>query len=183
VRLDIGLRGVVAAFGRLASEAFASEIGDEVSWIRLADWFSESLNMAFDDGLLDFEHELLRQVVVDHDSAVWRYRLGEVGDAFGAYIEAFAGAFGHASAPWPFEQVWDEWTSFRDRRIERLMNKALRPGYKRQIRPALKLEFPHGGKALTDAVNAKANQLTAKHATKLHKKLEALRNDFGDGNR
>ncbi len=167
--LDIGMRGIVAAFASLR-RAF----GDP-PWPEYAKWFTRWLNRAYRESWLTTPSEedrsdwLLRHVVEDHDRRVVNYRFKHVGEAFGSYVELLIVAYGRdRPAAWKGE--------FEDIRQDRLdsLSKVLRRGYRREVRPGLRIQYPEGGKPLTRAVNAHAQQKVAFHIHRLEKAIESI---------
>lgn len=172
IGLDIGMRGVMAAFGSLR-ERF-----DNPDWLTYGKRFVVGLNRACDDGWLDDGtrggRERLLHIVGDHNDSIVNYRLSQVPDALGAYLELLVAAYG---GPWP--KSWtSDWGGQREALLETLENTVLR-GYKKQIRPELKEDYPEGGKPLTEAVNKKARPMAAGRIRRLRRKLDGIKDAHG----
>lgn len=168
IRLDIGMRGIMAAFGSLRQRF------DNPDWSGYGERFVAGLNRLFDEGWLDNRDDQLLHIAEDHNGNIVNYRLSQVPDALGAYLELLVAAFG---GPW--EKSWtDDWDGQREALLETLENTLLR-GYKKQVRPELREEFPEGGKPLTEAVNKKARLIAAPRIRKLRRRLDRIKDAYG----
>ncbi len=166
IGLDIGMRGVMAAFGALR-ERF-----DNPDWSKYGKRFAIGLNGLFDAGWLKQGRRELLHIAEDHNDTIVNYRFSQVPDALGAYLELLVAAYG---GPWP--KTWTtDWEGWRETLLETLENTVLR-GYKKQIRPGLKEEFPEGGKPLTDAVNRKARKEAARDIRRLRQALDRIKKE------
>ena len=166
IGLDIGMRGVMAAFGTLR-ERFHNP-----DWSKYARRFATGLNRLFDAGWLKEGRRELLHIVVDHNDAIVNYRFSQVPDALGAYLELLVAAYG---GPWPRRWTTD-WEGHREALLETLENTVLR-GYKKQIRPQLKDDFPEGGRPLTDAVNKEARKVAGRDIRKLRQALDRIKEE------
>lgn len=168
IDLDIGMRGVVCAFGNL------HYIFGRPAWMKYAKWFVEALNRLYDDGWLALrrrtkKRNLLLHIVEDHNETVVNYRLEDAEYALGAYLQLFMTAYGS-----PLPKKWGNgWPAWKDDLLETVRARILR-GYKKQIRPQLRSEYPDGGRPLTDAVNKEASRLAGKHILRLERELEKI---------
>ena len=168
IDLDIGMRGVMAAFGSLRNWC------GHPSWMEYSEWFTQALNRLYEDGWLDLEkrrttRDLLRHIAIDHNETVVNYRLEDVGGSFGAYVALLLAAYGR---PWP--QSWtNDWQVLREELLEALRSTIVR-GYKKEVRPQLREEYPNGGKELTEAVRRKAERLASGQILKLERELEKI---------
>lgn len=163
----VGMRGVMAAFGELR-ERF-----DYPEWRKYGRRFAVGLNRLYDDGWLEAGRRDLRHIVEDHADTVVNYRLAQVPDALGAYLQLLVAAYG---GRWP--RSWtSDWDGQREALLETLEGTTLR-GYKKQVRPDLKEEFPEGGKRLTDAVNKKARPMAARQNRRLRRALDDIKKQY-----
>ena len=90
-------------------------------------------------------------------------------NALGAYVELLVAA--HA-LPWP--KSWgDEWLALREDLLDTLNSTIVR-GYKKQIRPKLREEFPSGGWELTNAVRLEAEKLAGRQIRRLERELDRI---------
>jgi hypothetical protein len=173
MNLDIGMRGVMSAFGMLRSWYAESE-KTTADWKTYADWFTAALNQAWSDGVLSGsrkeQQELLLHITHDHNETIVNYRLDDVPEAFGVYIAVFVACYGQVLRGIPKATVWAQ---RRDEAFDRILGTITR-GYKRQWRPTLREQFPQGGKPLTDAVQRKAEEEARKHMKKLERALEGI---------
>ena len=168
IDLDIGMRGIACAFGKL------HHIFGRPAWLEYAKWFIEALNSLYDDGWLDLrraarKRRLLLHIIEDHNETVVNYRLEHAESALGAYLQLLITAYG-----WPLPEEWRSgWPVSKDELLETLRARILR-GYKKQVRPQLRPDYPDGGRPLTDAVNSKAVQLAGNHIRRLERELEEI---------
>jgi hypothetical protein len=161
LQLDIGMRGIVCAFG-LLREHYNNWKGKSVPWDDYSKWFSGVLNTAYHARHFDTKNKdvakLLRHITHDHGGSIVNYRLEDSEGALGAYVALFACAHGAKAGT----MKADAWESFRELMIERLEPTVLR-GYKKEVRPALRELYPNGGVELTNEVKKKAGALTKSH--------------------
>ena len=168
MNLDIGMRGVICAFGELRQQF------DRPKWGDVAKWFVDGLNLLYEEGWLNTatggkKREFLRHVAQDHNDVVTNYRLEDARGALGAYVQLLVAAYGR-----PLPQTWREgWSAYRDDVAERLQTRIIR-GYRKEVRPALKEEFPEGGTALTEAVNEKATKDGKRQMRRFERQLEKI---------
>jgi len=172
--LDIGMRGVVSAFGELR-KVFSAAKGKAVSWRDHSVWFTSVLNELHEGGWLDVRgrtnvRALLRHVIEDHNETVVNYRLEDAGDALGAYVALLACAVGSRKKGILDKNLWD---AKREEFTDRLESCVMR-GYKKEVRPQLREQYPKGGRELTEAVKKEAEKRTKKHLNKLDEALDAL---------
>ena len=164
---DIGMRGVMFAFGHLRGWL------GKPTWGEYARWFRRALNGAYTAGWFDLDRlpgrDHLVQVAKDHNDAIINYRLHQVDDAIGAFVSLVVATFG---APLPAAWAKDE-PAAREDCLERLEG-VLRRGYKKQVRPVLKDDHPDGGKKLTDAVNVEAAKLAGRHIRRIEQALRKV---------
>ena len=169
--LDIGMRGVVCAFGELWKQF------DRPGWVDFAKWFVDGANRVYENEWLDLEsrskkREFLRHVVEDHNDTIVNYRLEDASGALGAYVQLLVAAYGE-----PVRQPWREgWSGYRDEVIERLQTRVIR-GYRKEVRPSLRADFPEGGVALTEAVSEKATQLGKQQMRRFERRLDRIKAD------
>ena len=167
---DIGMRGILSAFGSLRA-AFGNP-----DWVEFAKRFTDALNALLDEGWLDRDRKgkELRHIARDHNDTVVNYRLEAVPRGLGAYLQLLVAAHGNG---WP-----EEWTGIWLSRREELLDQlegTVRRGYRREYRPELKEKYPGGGRPLTVAVNRKATAAARKHILRLHKSLDGAVARFG----
>lgn len=163
---DIGMRGVIWAFGTLPAWL------GHPDWLTYAQWFTAALNQVYEAGWIDLEpkarkyRDLLRHVAEDHHGDVVNYRLQHAGRALGAYVALLVAAYG---APWP--EAWGgNRAPFQEETLDELRATVMR-GYRKEVRPLLREEFPNGGKELTDAVNTEAQKRARRQIRRFEKLL------------
>lgn len=168
IDLDIGMRGVICAFGELRA-CFGNP-----GWIEYAEWFVRALNLVHENGWIDLgsrakRRNFLRHIAVDHNETIVNYRLEDANAALGAYLQLMITAYGQ-----PLPETWrDEWPAMKDDLLDRLLSRILR-GYKKQVRPQLRPEYPEGGKPLTNAVNLEATKLAGRQIRRLERELDKI---------
>jgi len=174
LNLDIGMRGVVFAYGSLL-QLYSDVTGKAASWKAFAEWFTHRLNQAYADGWFDVKRAeikvLLRHVIEDHNGTVVNYRLEDQNDALGAFVSLLVCA--HAARKGGILYETDAWTNTRDELRESLEACVMR-GYKKEVRPELREKYPQGGKDLTEAVKKEATRRTEGHMKKLDKAIDAI---------
>ena len=166
---DIGMRGVACAFGYLR-ERFSGPPG----WSEYATAFTEVLNRVYDDGWISLDAKakhrgLLLHIAEDHAGDVVNYRLHQAQNALGAYLELLVAAYG---MPWPTNWKF-HWNSFVEVQMD-TVKATIRRGYRKQVRPALKEEYPDGGKELTEAVNKEAERLARLQAARIRRAVDRI---------
>lgn len=167
ISLDIGMRGVVCAFGNLR-RCFGNP-----EWLEFAVWFTEALNRLYEDKWLDLRssrgREFLIHVATDHSENIVNYRLEDSEHALGAYLQLLVAAYGQ-----PIPKPWTvSWPASKEELLDRLESRILR-GYKKECRPRLRPEYPKGGRLLTDAVNEEAGKLTGQQLRRFERKLDEI---------
>ena len=167
--LDIGMRGVMYAFGHLR------EMLGYPDWIDYAQWFTKALNLAYEATWFDVAGNALGrkhlvQIAKDHNDAIINYRLeNHVPNAIGTYTSLLVTEYGR-----PIPDGWaHEESVLREGFLERLRGTVYR-GYRKQARPGLREDYPMGGTELTNAVNAKARKLAGRHIRRLEQALRRI---------
>ena len=91
IRMDIGMRGIVFAFGDLAAWFTYPD------WTDYSKWFTSVLNQIYQDGWLtqgSRHNKFLRHVAIDHNDQVVNYRLDDAQKALGSYVIMLVGTYG-----------------------------------------------------------------------------------------
>lgn len=171
--LDIGMRGVMCALG-ISKELLSSWLRRTVVWKEVSEWFTESLNRAYGahwfDGKDRLALGLLRHITEDHNGTVVNYRPEDARDALGCLVLLLVSSYGAAARSIPGPAELQE---LRDRELEILESTLVR-GYKKEVRPMLRENYPSGGKPLTDAVAAEAAKRAKQHIHKLERVLKKI---------
>ena len=170
LRHDIGMRGIIHAFGDLP------QWFDYPDWLEFAEWFTTSINNVYEDKWLDTRarprsryRKFLRHVTEDHGDEVVNYRLGQVGDGLGAHVMLLVATYGR-----PWRKAWgDEWVSLKEHCLDRLRS-TIEKGYRREVKPALREKYPNEGKELRDAVNVEAAKRARAQILELEKVLKKV---------
>ena len=163
---EIGMRGVVFAFGSLAA------VFSYPDWKEYSEWFTTSINRVYETGLLENQGRTargyLRHVAIDHNEQVVNYRLDDAGKALGAYIEVLVGTYGQ-----PMPDAWKDWESIKELRLDTLRDTVIR-GYKKEVRPLLREDYPDGGKRLTEAVKKEAEKRAGRQMRRFERMLKQV---------
>lgn len=167
INLDIGMRGVICAFGALR------RIGN-IEWKKHAIWFTDSINRTYENGWLDLSsrtprRNFLRHIAENHDETIINYRLEDADAALGTYLQLLVMAYG-SSVP---EILPEDNAALKEDLLETLRSKIAR-GFRKEVRPILKREFPDGGRPLTEAVNREADKLARKQIRRFERELEKI---------
>ena len=164
LREDIGMRGIVYAFGSLFRAIRPN------NWLEYAVWFTDAVNMAVEGGWLTKRGTVaarhLHQIAMDQNGSIINYRLEHAGSSLGAYVEMLV--FSYANL-----RKWEvDWDQIRDDTLTRLRGTLLR-GYKKEVRLELKEydEFKEGGTPLTEAVRKEAEKRVRVHMRRLENAL------------
>jgi hypothetical protein len=174
IQLDIGLRGLMFAFSEMR-EYYAQTIEDTAEWLDYSKWFTEATNSVYKNNWFDGEQvikkwDLQKHITHDQVDVVVNYRFEAAENALGALVCLLVGTYGNRGKSIPDEDVLEK--IYTDN-FERLSGTLLR-GYKKEVRPKLREEYPQGGKPLNKAVAKKAQKMTDKHLGKLEKALRAI---------
>jgi len=166
--LDIGARAIMYGFGKLRE--FHLSVSDSLrDWIEFAKWFTIALNNVYADGWIGNpdrpKQEMLKHLLQDHNDTIVNYRFSHIGDSYGALLTLLIGDAGGLM------EEYGEWGEFADKVLEDSIGTTLLRGYKKEVRPALKERFPHGGTELTKAVNAMADKKKTIHLAELKREL------------
>ena len=163
---DIGMRGVLWAFGDLAWE-FPNR-----TWLEYAKWFTEGLNSACAAGWLQLSgnrRSYLRHIVEDHNETVVNYRLQDAEKAFGPFVAMVVLAY---SETWPDDLQTDAIEILEE--YYQTLHLALIRGFKKEVRPQLLAEYPEPGKARNDAVRKEAEKRAKKQISRLRKAIDSV---------
>lgn len=176
VRHDLGLRGVMCAFGDLRKSLKTYFADVDAGWMDYSTWFTKQLNLLFQTNILKHVNDgappLLKHICYTHEDSVTNYRLEHAENALGSFVALFVLAIGMKDKGSVKIKATD-YASLRDDLLDQLQS-TLFSGFKKEVRPGLKLEFPNGGKKLTEAVNEKATKLAEKQITKIRLRAEDL---------
>ena len=174
---DVGMRGIVSAFGSTRRSV------SKMSWKEYAIWFTQGLNAVVAEGWLDLDtrskkrhyksridqvqHKFLQHVAEDHDGRVTNYRLADVDASLGTYVEILVDLYGTSVKGLSQEDRLER----RNGLLDTLKHTVFR-GYRKEVRPRLKEDYPDGGKPLTDAANKLATRLAEEHIRRFERELE-----------
>ena len=168
MNLDVGMRGVMQAFGRLMSE-----FDYEPDWVEYAEWFTDSLNSVYADGWFEAGAKnkggmYLRHVIWDQNDEIVNYRREHAKNALGAYVALLIGE----KVP-PPDSWCPEWPTVRAGLLDRLESTMVR-GFKKEVHPRLKESFPNGGRELAEAKKREAGELAGRQLRRFERELERL---------
>lgn len=153
--LDIGFRGIVAAFGR-GKKFFDQWKGKTCSWLDYALWLTPLLSTLYLDGwftdfdsLKDEQRSLLKHVAWDHTGKVEYYRREHVADALGPFLLLLAVAQSKdKDRKTLLRMIWEEAQGDLQSMVER--------GYRKEWHAKLKAEFEGTVEQLNQEVKKKA---------------------------
>lgn len=146
---EVGMRGVVQAFGHLWSRYTLPP------WSEYASWFVRGLNQVWDRGHFGEDHRrtsLLRHVVLNHNENIVNYKLEDARKAFGRWVSLMV----LSCAP-PPDRWAPELDAVRDDLLEGLLA-TVRNGYKKELRPLLR------GTVTADRLTAEVNRRATEEA-------------------
>ncbi len=164
--LDVGMRGVMQAFGGLIWEFCY-----EPEWMEYAEWFTDVLNLVYADGWFEpgprkKGGKYLRHVIWDQNDGVVNYRRQHAKSALGAYVSLLIGAKAAPPDGW-----CPEWPTVRAGLLDRLESTVVR-GYKKEIHPVLKELYPNGGAELNAAKKEEAEKLAGRQMRRFERAME-----------
>lgn len=163
---DVGMRGVLWAFGDLAQE-FPNR-----TWLEYAKWFTEGLNKAYEAGWLQLSgsrRAYLRHIVEDHNETVVNYRLEDAEKAFGPFVGMVVIAY---SETWPDDLETDAVEILEE--YYQALQAALVRGYKKEVRPQLLVDYPVPGRERNDAVRKQAEKLAKRQINRIRRAIERV---------
>lgn len=173
--LDIGMRGIVSAFGQLR-EIYQKNHLEDFTWKRYGQWFVEGLNAAYEDHWLKESNphkwKKLYQITRDHNDTIVNYRIQDVPGSLGALVALLVAAYQSGSDSYPAsEEHWAEiWDEFSEPLYDTLFK-----GFKKECRSDLRDKFPLGGKQLTDAAKECGAKRATEHLKGIQRILESTR--------
>ena len=167
INQDVGMRGIMWAFANMAG------LFPQMSWVDYSKWFTQALNKAYESSWLQLlaksmYRRHLRHIIEDHNGTIVNYRLEDAQRAFGPYVAILVGGYGHAEL-----MAEEAWPDFLDEQLG-VLEQTLVRGYRKEVRPQLRREFPDGGRALTEAVNKKAAPLARTQKNRFNDAVERL---------
>ena len=163
---DIGMRGVLWAFGNLVYQF------PNTSWLDYAKWFTGGLNQAHAAGWLQLsgsKQRFLRHIVEDHNETIVNYRLEDAEKAFGPFVAMVVIAH---SEDWP-DDLGTQAEGLMEDYLQTLRGALIR-GYKKEVLPDLRIEYPVPGRERNIAVRKKAERLAKSQIGKLSKAIENI---------
>ena len=166
--LDLGMRGVICAFGMLRRCFHYPE------WMEYAEWFVEALNRVYENGWIDLRPRAKRRdfllcITDDHNEVAVNYKLEDTDMALGAYLQLLVTAYGH-----PLPETWrNKWSATKHDLLDNLSSRIL-SRCKKQVLPQLRENYPDGGKPLTEAMNRKAEELMGRQIRRFERELDRI---------
>lgn len=144
---EVGMRGVVQAFGDLWSRCKLPP------WREYASWFVSGLNQVWDHGHFQEDRgrkSLLRHVVLNHNENIVNYKLEDARKALGRWVGLMVLSCGPPPESWA-----PELDAIRDDLLDGLVG-TVRNGYKKELRPRLRPQVAPD--RLTAEVNRRATE-------------------------
>jgi hypothetical protein len=174
LQLDIGMRGVVYAFGELKAWYDAWN-GECSSWLNFSKWFTKHLNRAFDQGWFGKQGSTIRRHVT-HNAAdnIVNHKIGDAHKALGAMVCAIICRNAYtAKEVLTEENQWAEvWETF----AEATLLPTLRSGYEKQH--AADYRTKHGDwptKKVKEEAKKNANKSSHAHLAKLQAMFDKVK--------
>jgi len=169
---DIGMRAVVSAYGAMKPKLQEFRDRDD-GWLKYSKWYTKHLNSVWTSGLIKESDKpnwrLLKHICYDHTDGVCNYRLDDVPAALGAYLQILVGA-----AALKARDLAKPTYEARFEDLKEVLLDTLFRGYKREVRPELKEQFPQGGKPLNEAVNKAAERKAENHLDKIEERVRSF---------
>ncbi len=167
---DIGMRGVMCAFGRLRHYYARSLSSTPSNWLSYSKWFTKNMNKLIEDkwlnGLDQRKYKLLKHITYDHNDNRVNYRLDHARIALGPFIGLLVAAYGKKNSQ-------DEWNQLRESYLEKIQDTLFR-GYKKEMRVLLKDEYVNDLTELNAEVKKRAQKKAKEHIKKLEKAVESI---------
>jgi len=168
---EIGMRGIMCAFGYLRSYYAKCHKTTPTDWLEYSKWFTKVINDVYKDHWLDgndlTKKGLLKHLTYDHNDSRINYRLDHPNKALGAFVELLVAVYGTKKKN---KRELDE---LRDDHIDTLTDTILR-GYKKEMKVKLRDDYPHDPDGLKEAVVNQADKETKKHIDKLKRHLDKI---------
>jgi hypothetical protein len=163
LRRDIGMRGVMSAFGN--AKSFYDDINSRTSeWVEYAEWFTHGVNKIYAERWFDGYHEqsrehrrILTHICFDEAGSITNYKYEQVSDGFGALLTFLV--FSGRTADKALSVIWDD--------ISEQLRTPLRRGFRGAHRRDLKPTFHGSIKAFNAEVNKRAAQSTEERLTEI----------------
>lgn len=170
---DIGMRGVMYALGEF-KPYLDKHRGKTLSWKEYCTWFAKAMDPICSenwfkgyDGKKCAARDLLTHVAYDHAGTIVNYRLEHAQIAFGNVLFALVCCYACSEKGKVEDGEWEDiWEECADVLYDRVFI-----GYKKQVRPDLRPQYPEGGKPLNDAVKSEAKRLATKHRSRFLRHL------------
>jgi len=153
--LDIGMRGIVAAFSK-AKPFYDDNIANVTSpWLDYAQWFTKCINSVYEDdwfesydNLAPEKQKLLTHVAFDPAGAIVNYKFTDASKAFGSFLTILV--FRKGSPTHVQELVWEE---FSDN-----LKGPVRTGFRKQHRAELRDIFTGTNAQFISEINKRAGE-------------------------
>lgn len=169
---DIGMRGVVYAFGMLRSwHLYWTSSDASTPWLTFSEWFVRQLNRAYRDGWFgNFGSSHRRFVTNNANDHITNYRIEDAEKGLGAFLVLVLCSYAFRSQECVDQEILDEvWEQF----AETTLGNTLRSGYKSYHRSRIRGDHPTWSiqkiKSETDTL---ANRAVHKHLEKFRKALD-----------
>jgi hypothetical protein len=172
--LDIGMRGIVYAFGELKAWYDAWR-GDCTFWLEYSKWFTKHLNTSFDQGWFGKQGNTIRRHVT-HNAAenIVNHKIGDAHKALGAMVCTIICRNAYA-----YKDVLSEeshWTEAWETFAESTLLPTLRSGYEKQH--AADFRTQHGdwpAKKVKEEAKKNGNKSSHAHLMKLQSMFDKIK--------
>lgn len=174
LQLDIGMRGIVYAFGELKAWYDAWN-GKCISWLEYSKWFTKHLNRSFDQGWFGKQGSTIRRHVT-HNAAdnIVNHKIGDAHKALGAMACTIICRNAYAAKDVLTEE--NQWTEVWETFAEATLLPTLRSGYEKQH--AADFRTQHGdwpAKKVKEEAKKNANKSSHAHLAKLQAMFDKVK--------
>jgi hypothetical protein len=172
--LDIGMRGIVYAFGELKAWYDAWN-GECASWLEYSKWFTRHLNTSFDQGWFGKQGNTIRRHVT-HNAAdnIVNHKIGDAHKALGAMVCTIICRNAYAGKDVLSEE--SHWTEAWETFAESTLLPTLRSGYEKQH--AADFRTQHGDwptKKVKEEAKKNGNKSSHAHLMKLQSMFDKIK--------
>ncbi len=169
---DIGMRGVIYAFGTLRSWFNTWHgLAADSPWLEFSRWYTKHLNeVESKDWFGGKGQEYRKHISASPSGDVVNFRLQHIERGFGAFVTILVCAYGAAAGEVPesgFEEVWDTFA-----KGEKSLFTTLKSGYRKQILTGIKEDHPSWpASRQKEQAEAQANQAAWNHLKRFRRAL------------
>ncbi len=175
LQYDIGMRGVVFAFGILKDwREYWIDEDEPIEWKPYAEWFTRNLNRAYEQKWFEAKGNSSRLHVTRNAlNNVVNHRIGDASKALGPYLCAVICKNAIVNQDGITEQT--QWEDIWENCVTQTLFTTLRSGYQRQLASELKTKHPSWSqKKIKEESNARGNKEAHAHIDRFEHDLEKV---------